>query len=250
MTENTQKTLNIYQKLQKARVELTNMKLKKSGRNTYSNFDYYELSDFLPAINMLNEKYGLMSQFEIGFEEPKLARLHIFNADNPSEQVTFTSETAEVEIGKKKDGTGGADRIQNIGGKQTYLRRYLFIMAYEISETDSVDAQKPKELDPELDDITADHISSAETKEELVKICKDLAERYPKMRKAIEHAYSIKKKELGSIPSAPTINQAVENFGIMSGLKISDNIIANGSSGGGPGNPEVHQGKESSNESV
>ena len=45
-----EKQLNLYQKLQKVRVELQNSKLKKSGKNTFSKYEYFELGDFLPKV--------------------------------------------------------------------------------------------------------------------------------------------------------------------------------------------------------
>ena len=51
--------LNLFQKLQKARVELQEMNLKKSGQNKFAGFSYYELSDFLPAINIICNNVNL-----------------------------------------------------------------------------------------------------------------------------------------------------------------------------------------------
>lgn len=208
MTENEQKPLNIYQKLQKARRVLGEMKLKKTGKNTYSNFTYYELSDFLPAINKINEEIGLMTFFEIKKDESgsETAFLDIINSDIPTEVVTFRSETADVEIGKKKDGTGGAEKIQNIGGKQTYLRRYLMIMAYEISETDEVDRQAPRTNGPELDQASIAKINSAQSEQELIDICAGLKREKPNMIRQLTAAFTLKKQELsqkGSLNENP-----------------------------------------------
>lgn len=196
---------NVYQKLQEVRSQLSAMNLKKTGKNTYSNFTYYELSDFLPALNKLNAESGLMTHFRIerpygegGREE---AHLDIINTEKPEEKITFDSETAEVEIGKKKDGTGGADRIQNIGGKQTYLRRYLLMMAYEISEGDSVDANRraPAPNAKELEDDEIDKILEAKNHDELVKICRDLkAKKGLPFQKSIERYYAQRKEQLNN----------------------------------------------------
>ena len=47
--------------MQKARVELQGMNLKKSGENKFAGFKYYELGDFLPAINKLMLDHKLFS---------------------------------------------------------------------------------------------------------------------------------------------------------------------------------------------
>ena len=60
-----EQTMNVYGKLSKARLLLQQKKLKKSGKNKFSGFDYFELSDFLPSINEIFNEVGLCSQFYI-----------------------------------------------------------------------------------------------------------------------------------------------------------------------------------------
>ena len=67
-----EKQLNLYQKLQKVRVELQNSKLKKSGKNTFSKYEYFELGDFLPKVNELCEKYNLSTIFQFTKEQADL----------------------------------------------------------------------------------------------------------------------------------------------------------------------------------
>ena len=126
---------NIFAKLAKARVMLQNTKLKKSGFNGYAKYEYYQLDDFLPTINKINEELGLISC--VGFGSPENMQLTIVNIDNPDEQIRFYSKNVEA-------GIKGAQAIQNLGGEQTYQRRYLYLQAYEITENDSIDAQNPK----------------------------------------------------------------------------------------------------------
>lgn len=128
MTEQKQK--NVYQKLQEARVILQEKNLKKSGRNKFSGYDYFELSDFLPTVNIIFSKLGLFSA--IVFDE-KQAMLTIYNAEKPEETVSFTSPNADVSL-------KGCHPIQNVGAVETYQRRYLYITALEIVEADILDA--------------------------------------------------------------------------------------------------------------
>lgn len=130
----------IYKKLQDVRCDLQKMGLKKSGKNSYSNFDYYELADFLPSVNELCSKHGLCTHFYIERKDvEEYAVLRIVDVEVPTDEIQFTIPTAEVEIGKDKFGKGGAQPIQNLGGKITYCRRYLMLVAFEIVETDVVD---------------------------------------------------------------------------------------------------------------
>lgn len=127
MTE--QKKLNIYQKIQKARVELQNKDLKKTGYNKYSNYKYFELGDFLPHINEICNEIGLYTEFSYG---DKTATLTVYNTENLEEKRVWITP---VEVATLK----GCSTIQNIGGTQSFARRYLYMMAFEIAETDVID---------------------------------------------------------------------------------------------------------------
>jgi hypothetical protein len=126
----SEEKINIFQKLQKSRVELQQKKIKKSGKNTYSNYEYFELGDFLPAINEICLKNGISPIFHFSNE---LATLTIFDADNTESTLVFETP---IDIASLK----GCNNIQNIGGTQTYARRYLYMMAFEIAESDFIDS--------------------------------------------------------------------------------------------------------------
>lgn len=130
MPEKEKVKLNIYQKIQKARVELQNRDLKKTGYNKYSNYKYFELGDFLPHINEICYELGIYTEF---IYEEKKATLNIYNVDNLEEVRTWTTP---VEVASLK----GCSVIQNIGGTQSFARRYLYMMAFEVAETDAIDA--------------------------------------------------------------------------------------------------------------
>ncbi len=167
---------NIYKKLAKVRETLQDMDLKKSGENTYSKFEYYELGDFLPAINKLCAKNGLLTVFTL---EKDRACLSVINAEEPSETILFHSPTADVEIGLKKDGTGGAQPIQNLGGQITYLRRYLMMTAFEIAESDRVEMIR-KELGEGVSEEDKERIEACESNAEASELFKELQKKYKK----------------------------------------------------------------------
>lgn len=125
------KKLNIYQKLQKCRAELSKEKLTKSGENKFSNYKYFELGDFLPKVNKLFFENGLASEFNL-YE--KIAKLRVIDSEDPTSQIIFTVPVAEANI-------KGTSPIQILGGQITYLRRYLYINALEIAESDMVNPQ-------------------------------------------------------------------------------------------------------------
>lgn len=122
--------MNIYSKLQKMRVELQGMQLKKSGKNTFAGYSYYELGDFLPAINKLMDDNAVCSVITYSDD---YAMLELVNTEKPDEKVTFTSPMREATL-------KGAHPIQNLGAMETYSRRYLYMTAFEIVEADALDA--------------------------------------------------------------------------------------------------------------
>lgn len=125
---------NIYQKLAEARVLLQNSEIKKSGINSFAKFKYFELQDFLPEINNIFNKLGLISVFNL---DEKRAKLTIINSNKTDETLTFYTPTAEADI-------KGAQAIQKLGGVHTYLKRYLYLNALEIAEHDAIDAVEQK----------------------------------------------------------------------------------------------------------
>ena len=128
---------NIYIKLQNARVKLQKSDLSKSGENKFAGFKYFELGDFLPRINEIMQEEKLCSF--INFSETK-ATLTIINAENPEEKIEFNSDAPELQL-------KGTNAIQNQGGKITYLRRYLYMNAFEITENDLFDAVSGKDAE-------------------------------------------------------------------------------------------------------
>ena len=121
---------NIYSKMQKARCEFQEKPLKKSGHNKFAGYRYFELGDFLPTINALLEKHNLCSN--ISFDN-EMATLTIVNAENTDEKLVFTSPMSEANL-------KSCHAVQNLGAVQTYLRRYLWVNAFEIVESDGLDA--------------------------------------------------------------------------------------------------------------
>jgi hypothetical protein len=131
--------MNVYKKLQQARVKLQNAPLKKSGYNSFAKYNYFELADFLPTIQTIFAEVGLCGTVSFGTE---LATLTIVDTDGTDATqpnfVIFSSPMSTAEL-------KGCHAIQNLGAVQTYLRRYLYVAAMEIVEHDSLDATTGKD---------------------------------------------------------------------------------------------------------
>jgi hypothetical protein len=119
------------------------MPLSKSGHNKFAGYKYFELGDFLPAIQGLFKKHGLCDV--ISFTQD-LATMVIYDTDDGS-SVTFTSPMGSAQL-------KGCHEVQNIGAVETYQRRYLYVTALSIVEHDALDAvtgsqdSKPVEVKP------------------------------------------------------------------------------------------------------
>ena len=124
---------NLYEKLQTMRCDLQEMQLKKSGKNAFAGYEYFELQDFLPKINNLMLAAKVSSY--ICFDKDK-AQLTLVDMEKPEDQVYFTCPMAEANL-------KGCHPVQNLGATLTYLRRYLYVNAFEIVEQDALDSSKP-----------------------------------------------------------------------------------------------------------
>jgi len=122
----------VYAKLQKCRVELQNMEIKKSGHNSYAGYRYFELSDLLPAINTLFDIYGLC--YSLQFDND-MATMFVVDVDTGN-SIKFCCPMQQATL-------KGCMPVQNLGASLTYISRYLLVMALAVSEHDSVDASEP-----------------------------------------------------------------------------------------------------------
>jgi hypothetical protein len=121
--------VSVYKKLQAARIKLQNTKLTKSGKNKFAGYEYFELGDFLPAIQNICHEAGLCGVVSYTND---LAYLNIYDVET-NDCIVFTSPMSKAEL-------KGCHDVQNLGAVQTYLRRYLWTAAFEIVEHDALDA--------------------------------------------------------------------------------------------------------------
>ena len=121
--------MSIFEKLNQARLEFQNMGVKKSGKNSYAGYTYYELSDIIPAINKLAERLKFCCV--INFTND-LAKLDFCDLEK-DERITFTSPMSEASL-------KGCHPVQNLGAVETYIKRYLYQNCFEIVEGDALDS--------------------------------------------------------------------------------------------------------------
>lgn len=132
--------MNVYEKLNKCRIEWQGANVKKSGKNKFANYTYYELADILPVANKIFDKYGIFTEFSI-LED--YAQIKVTNVEKMDEFIIFTTPIADASV-------KGCSPIQNLGGVHTYLKRYLYQNVLEIVESDIVDGNTEKNEDYRL----------------------------------------------------------------------------------------------------
>lgn len=167
----------IYEKIQNIRVELQNKQLKKTGYNKFANFYYYQLEDFIPTLNELMKNSKITSNFSIVGETAILTLIDY--EDNTSS--IYQSPIADASL-------KGCTPVQSLGGVHTYLKRYLYQNAFEITESDLLDGTLGKKEEEPL--------ISASTIKAILDLLKDLGKEEKSYREFILNNYKRPLEEL------------------------------------------------------
>lgn len=126
--------MSVHKKLMQARVKLQSTEMKKSGLNKFAGYSYFELSDFIPHVQIIFNDLGLCGVVTFSTE---YAQLCITDVDDGT-VIVITSPMAEANL-------KGAHPIQNLGAVLSYQRRYLWMAALELVEGDPIDSAPPVE---------------------------------------------------------------------------------------------------------
>jgi hypothetical protein len=152
--------MNIYEKIAEARIRFQKKNVKKTGKNDYAGYTYFTLDEILPAINSIANELKFLTIFDT---TENSATLTIVDSEKPEDKVKFSCAYVRTTMkAVTKDGKEitdiqaallkGCHPVQNEGAAITYLKRYLYLNAFEISEADVLDktmnpnegAPKPK----------------------------------------------------------------------------------------------------------
>lgn len=128
--------MSVYKKLSEARVAFLQSPVKKSGKNKFAGYEYFELGDFIPTILQIFDGHGLCG---VAHFDKEMAYLDI--VDTESENNQFVRFSTPLVYASNPKGQA----IQDLGSTHTYIRRYLWLMAMEIVEHDAIDSQAPSE---------------------------------------------------------------------------------------------------------
>lgn len=122
--------MNVYEKLNEARMRFQLAGVKKSGQNKFAGYTYYELADIVPTINGFAKDLKFTCVINVSNE---IASLDFIDLEKPEDKITFTCPMSSASL-------KGAMEVQNTGAVITYLKRYLYQNCFEITENDVLDA--------------------------------------------------------------------------------------------------------------
>lgn len=149
---------NLNESIIKIRVDLQNSKLKKSGKNKFAGFDYFELADFLPRLNELMLQEGINDRFNI---KDDYATLELQKGE---EINTYTMPFVMFEVPMNKGGIPSMQKIQYLGALNTYYKRYLYLNAFGITDGEIIDSMDNSNLEKNPVDELKDKIKKYGTK--------------------------------------------------------------------------------------
>lgn len=138
-------TMNIYQKLLKARAMFLESEVKKTGKNMHLSFKYFELDDIVPTAIRIFATVGLIPIVNFTADT---ATMTIVNTDNPEDSVAFIAPFNQIAPIVSNAGKQATNEMQALGSSITYMRRYLYMLALDICESDSIDANLGKQEAP------------------------------------------------------------------------------------------------------
>jgi hypothetical protein len=133
--------MNVFEKLAQLRDDVQKANLKKTGYNKHLNYHYYELGDIMPFVINKMVLYKLCSNVSFGRLDDS-AILELIDTEKPDDRMMFTSPMSTASL-------SNCHPVQNLGAVQTYIRRYLWTSALELTDGDAIeentgkDTQKP-----------------------------------------------------------------------------------------------------------
>lgn len=141
----TKEQAKLFGKVQQCKQKLNKMNLKKTGKNRYQGYNYYELEDINKPICDTLLEHGLASLFI--FKEDK-GHLQIIDTETGAWVQWSTPMKISERWQKNKDNSGKkgdvGEAMKATQALQTYARRALYLQALEIAEPNIIE-QEPKQ---------------------------------------------------------------------------------------------------------
>lgn len=205
---------------------INEIRITKTGKNTFSQYDYFKPEQINQRVNPLLLKYKVFPLFYTYFETFENEVAEMVSEDNGIKYVTKKElkEIAKLELQDilGKDETvvyqmpierieiKGANKMQNLGGVRTYAKRYLYMEALNISDDkldlDSDDmSNKAKGKQTSKDAKVAEIIAKIQVK---VEALRELKVKDIDIAKAIKSVYSDGDKPSANYMNCKTVEEA------------------------------------------
>ncbi len=164
--------LSVWQKVQIVREKLLHSVLKKSGVNDHMEYTYFELQDFLPILTPIMREVGITTSMSF---DNTTASLTIYNAtktidssmgDIP-EMMIFTAPMPAVSALTSNSGKKVVSDVQAVGMTMTYMRRYLYMTAFDLVESDGIEEEAKKQASKLEDQAKKEARAVVKVEEEL-----------------------------------------------------------------------------------
>lgn len=138
MAEKTATTpkMNIYQKLNAARLKFLEANVQKSGKHPKLMYKFFELDDIVPVAEKAFAEVGLLARPSIS---ENVALITIIDVDKPDDVITFEMPFTPIQPIVSNSGQTVTNEMQALGASITYVRRYLWMLALDICESDEID---------------------------------------------------------------------------------------------------------------
>ncbi len=133
----TTKTKNVYQKLLEARAKFLKANVQKTGKNMHLSFKYFELEDIVPVATDIFTEVGIIPLVNFTTDT---ASITIVNTDNPEETIELSAPFNQISPIVSNTGKQATNEMQALGSSVTYMRRYLYMIALDIVENDTIDS--------------------------------------------------------------------------------------------------------------
>ena len=120
--------MEIYKKLAAARASIKAQPLKKSGHNTYSEYDYFTPEQVSQMVSKAEAEVGIVHTFDLERDPANGLHGYLHLTDIESgDGITFIQATDIPAI-------KATNIAQQIGGAVTYTLRYMLMTAFDIAD--------------------------------------------------------------------------------------------------------------------
>ena len=120
--------MEVYKKISQAIQEIKKSDLKKAGRNTFSNYDYYTPDQISVLVTTACNKLNLLPMFNLKRNELGITgELTIINLDKERDVAIYEMASAIPEI-------KATNIAQQLGGAMTYTKRYMLMNVFDITD--------------------------------------------------------------------------------------------------------------------